>query len=301
MNGEQPVLGEVAIGIESARWADYWILMKPRIIFLVVFCTAIGFIVGAGQTLSLGLLAYALLGTVLVSAGGAVLNQYCERDADALMIRTLDRPLPAGRLEPREALIFGIVLIIAGVLTLGFLVNVISMVVGLLSVVLYVLVYTPLKRRTPWCMVVGAVAGAFPPVIGWTASTDQLGLGAVGLFAILFLWQFPHFLAIAWLYREDYDRAGFAMAPLNGINGIHMIPRIRLSLIIVLAASFLPIVTGQADVVYMIVASIIGLAFLLSGFRRHPEELFTYARRVYGASLIYLPILLVTLAWSRPL
>ncbi len=196
-----------------ARLADYWTLTKPEVNFLVLVSTAVGFDLASPGHLNGILLCHTLLGTLLVASGTGTLNQYIERRSDAVMRRTAHRPLPAGRLAAGEALIFGLLLAIAGGVELWLAANPLTSALALLTLTTYLLFYTPLKRRTPLCTLVGAFPGAMPPLIGWAAVRNGLSLEAWVLYGILFCWQFPHLLAIAWMYREDYARAGLQLLP----------------------------------------------------------------------------------------
>src|SRR5215207_1337851 len=197
-----------------SRLADFYELTKPRMNFLVVVTTMVGFYMAMGRHFAdWALLAHTLVGTAMAAAGASVLNQYVERGYDALMHRTANRPLPAGRVSPLEALLLGVLLSCGGTLYLAALVNPLTAALGAFTIASYVFLYTPLKRWTTLCTVVGAVPGAIPPMMGWTAATDSLSPEAWALFGILFFWQMPHFLAIAILYRDDYARGGFKMLP----------------------------------------------------------------------------------------
>lgn len=289
-------VGESAIALAPSRFADYLALTKPRIGLLVMLCAAVGFVVGSGGLAATGVLIHVVLGTAILAAGGAALNQYREREFDALMQRTDDRPLPSGRLFPWEALLLGLSLTIGGSVYLAATVNPLTMVLGLSSAVLYVLVYTPMKRTTPWCIFVGAVAGAVPPVMGFTAATGRLTWEAAALFGILFAWQLPHFLSIAWIYRDDYDRAGYAMSPLVGREGGRVIRRVFMTSVFLAAVTLLPAVWGMGGFVYLVGASSVCALMLLTARRWRRDDLTTYTRRVFGVSLAYLPAILIVLA-----
>ena len=205
--------GASAIGRTSARLADYVALTKPRLNLLVVATSAAGYYLGATRALDLWPMAQAVAGTALVAGGAAVLNQVYERDTDALMRRTRTRPLPDGRVPPTDAGIFGLALALGGLLLLAARAGMLAALLALATLIVYLVVYTPMKRRSSLSTLVGAVPGALPPLIGWTASHGSLSLGGAALFAIVFLWQIPHFMAIAWMYRDDYAKAGFPMLP----------------------------------------------------------------------------------------
>jgi heme o synthase len=280
-----------AVSLRS-RAVDFYELTKPRMNFLVVLTTMIGFLTAAGGTVPWFALLHALLGTAMCAAGASVLNQFAEREYDRLMPRTRNRPLPAGRLAPVEALVWGLGLCIGGVLYLAVAVNTLTAGLGLLTILLYVLLYTPLKRYTTLNTVIGAVPGAIPPVMGWTAAAGALSPEALVLFAILFFWQMPHFLAIAILYRDDYARGGFRMLPVVDA-GLHCTGRqIVLYALAMVPVSLLPVLLGMAGAIYATAAVLLGLAFLsfavscaLTGSRAD-------ARWLFVSSILYLPALL---------
>jgi protoheme IX farnesyltransferase len=277
---------------------DFLTLTKPRIVLLVVLTTLFGLgVAGEGRPMPPRLVFFALLGTALATGGANALNMYLERDADALMERTRTRPLPAARIAPPRALAFGVVLSAAGVALLAARVNLLTALLGAASVLLYVLLYTPLKRRSPVCTFVGAVPGAIPPVMGWTAARDALAPGAAALFAILFLWQLPHFFAIAWMFREDYARAGFPMLSVLDPTGASTARQAVLGVIALLAASLAPAAGGMAGAAYAAAAIALGAAFLAFALRfaarlRDPAA----ARHLFYVSIVYLPLLLGLLA-----
>src|SRR6266853_1441340 len=208
---EQPPVGSTL--------SDYWALTKPEVNFLILITTGVGFYLGCGneaRPLSVLSLFNTLLGTLLVASGTGTLNQYIEREFDAQMRRTARRPAAAGRLKPAAVLTFGIVLAVTGSIYLAIAANLLASLLAILTLLTYLFVYTPLKRKTPFCVLVGAFPGAMPPLIGWAAASGRLNIEAWTLYATLFLWQFPHFMAIAWMYREDYDRAGYLVLPHDG-------------------------------------------------------------------------------------
>lgn len=282
-----------------AQAADYAELVKPRITLLVLLTTLVGFMLGSGGDLDLARLAHAVLATALVAGGASALNQVLERDADARMRRTRHRPLPAGRLRPADALVFGVDTAAIGIVWLSVAVNRASALVALLTLASYVLAYTPLKRRTPWCTVVGAVPGALPPVIGWVAARGELGAGAVALFAILFFWQLPHFYAIGWLYRDDYARAGFPIVPVVDRDGRATARHILGASAGLAAASLAPTLIGMAGTAYAAGAAAFGLAFLGLGIAFARSRAEADARRLFVASLLALPAILVLLVIDR--
>ena len=278
---------------------DYLILTKVRITALVLVTTAAGFLLASSARLDPALLAWTLLGTGLAASGAAALNQFLEREADARMRRTAGRPIPAGRMTPARGLAVGIGLSVVGVAILVAFVNLLTGFLALATVLLYVGVYTPLKRMTPLNTIIGAVPGAIPPVMGWTAVTGEAGLPAWVLFAILFLWQLPHFLAIAWIFRDDYRLGGFPMLPVLDPDGEATGRQVALYCAALVPVSLIPTFLGLAGPIYFFGALLLGLAFLGAGLmmavRRRGKE----ARRVLLASVTYLPLLLALLVADR--
>jgi heme o synthase len=274
-------------------------LTKPRITFLIVLTSAAGFVLGSvGPVDYLGLIS-ALFGVALLSSGIATLNQYAERELDGLMRRTANRPLPSGRLAPWEALAFGAgTTILAEAYLLAF-VNPLSALVGLTVVAGYVFAYTPLKTRTSLSTWVGAFPGAVPPLIGWTAARGSISLEAWVLFAILFLWQFPHFLAIAWMYREDYSRAGILMLPVVEPDGRVTAQQIVIYTLMLLPVSLLPVALGMSGRIYLYGAIVLGLLFLYSSLRAAFSMSRQQARRLLLASVLYLPLLFILMVLNQ--
>lgn len=270
--------------------ADYWVLTKPEVNFLVVMSTLVGFYLGARGPLDWMRLIHTLLGTLLVASGTATLNQLIERDADAHMRRTANRPLPAGRLSPLEALVFGLLLSVAGGLYLWLAVNPLASLLALGTLASYLLIYTPLKKKTPWCTFIGAFPGAMPPLIGWAAVAGSLSREAWVLYAILFFWQFPHFLAIAWMYREDYARAGLLMLPKDDLEGATTGRQIVAYALALLPVSLIPAWTGQVGVLYLVGAIVLGLMYLYASARLAASRSNVLARRLLLASIVYLPL-----------
>ena len=273
--------------------SDYWALTKPEVNVLVLASTLAGFYLGSRGPLSGLRLAHTLLGTLLVASGTATLNQFIEREYDARMRRTANRPLPAGRLAPSWALGFGVLLSAAGALDLALAVNALSSLLAVLTLGSYLAFYTPLKRRTPLCTLVGAFPGAMPPLIGWAAARGSLSREAWVLYAVLFLWQFPHFLGIAWMYREDYARAGYLMLPPKDVEGRFTGREIFAFTLLLLPVSLMLVWLGQAGVVYLVGATLVGLAFLLCGARLAHSRSNALARSLVLASVVYLPLLFV--------
>jgi len=272
------------------RVSDYWVLTKPEVNFLVVISTLAGFYVALHGSMDLPLLLYTLLGTLLVASGTGTLNQYIERKSDAFMRRTARRPLPAGRIRAGEALAFGILLAISGGLLLWFGVNPLASVLALLTLITYLLIYTPLKKKTPLCTLIGAFPGAMPPLIGWAAARGSLNAESLVLYAILFLWQFPHFLAIAWMYREDYSRAGLRMLPPKDLDGRLTSRQIIAFLVALILVSMVPPLIGQVGKVYLFGVAVLGSYFLLHGARLARNRTNVLARRLVLASVLYLPL-----------
>ena len=279
----------------SERLAAYWALTKPGITGLVMLTAGAGFWLAARDAMDIALLAYTLIGTGFVVAGTNALNQWWERDADARMQRTRRRPLPAGALSPESALVFAIAISAAGLLWLATLTNASTTLLAALSLALYILAYTPLKRRTSWALFVGAVPGALPILGGWTAGGGELSWGGLVLFAILFLWQIPHFLALGWLYREDYRCGGFAMLSRDDHDGQATGRQAVVFAAAVLLVSLLPALLGLAGSLYLGGAVVLGAVLVgySASLLRAPTPL--AARRLFSASVVYLPLLLVLL------
>ncbi len=292
----------VAIPARSSavgRLLDYAELTKPRIALLVLFTVAIGYYLGSDGRWQPATLLHALIGIALVAAGSSALNQFSERDTDARMHRTANRPLPSGRLQPGEVLAFGIAAGGLGCVYLAATVNLSTVALAATTLLLYTVAYTPLKRATSLCTAVGAVAGALPPVLGWSAAGGTLGEGAFVLFGILFLWQFPHFLAIAWLYQDDYARAGLKMLPTPKPAGRVVGLMCVAYALALLPISLLPSQVGLAGHGYFLAAIVLGAGYLLCAVRFWLCESKRAARGVVYASLLYLPLLLLLLTWNH--
>lgn len=272
------------------RLADYWVLTKPEVNFLVVISTLAGYYVALQGPLDILLLLNTLLGTLLVASGTGTLNQYIERNSDASMRRTARRPLPAGRIKAIEALVFGLMLAMGGGLLLWVEVNPLASVLALLTLTTYLLIYTPLKRKTALCTLIGAFPGAMPPLIGWAAARGSLNMDSLVLYSILFLWQFPHFLAIAWMYREDYSRAGLRMLPPEDPDGRLTSRQIIAFLVALVVVSMVPALIGQVGKVYLFGVAVLGTYFLLHGARLARNRTNVLARRLVLASVLYLPL-----------
>ena len=281
------------------RFAAYMELTKPRITFLIVLTSAAGFALASRGSVNYAAMISAMLGIGLLSSGIATLNQYMERDLDALMRRTANRPLPSGKLSPWEALTFGIGLTVIAELYLALVVNPLSALLGLTVIAGYLFGYTPLKTKTSLSTMVGAFPGAVPPLIGWAAARGSIDLEAWVLFAILFLWQFPHFLAIAWMYREDYSRAGILMLPVVEPDGRVTAQQIVVYTVLLLPVSLLPAAMGLSGKVYLYGAIILGLLFLYSSLRAAFSKSKQEARRLLLASVVYLPLLFILMVLDR--
>lgn len=292
-----------AIGVRE-KFAAYLELTKPRIAFMLVMTSAAGFYLGAPDNFKVLLFINSMVGIALLAFGVATLNQVWERKTDALMTRTAKRPLPSQKLSFTEALVFGVSLCFVGEIYLAFLVNGLTAFLGLIVIVGYVLLYTPLKTRTSASTAIGAIPGALPPLMGWTASADEISLGAWALFAILFLWQFPHFLAIAWMYKEEYAKAGILMLPVIEPEG-----KITARQIVIFAALLLPVSLSpffiphffneSAGLVYLVGASLLGVWFLWASIRAARAKTVEQARKLLLVSVIYLPIIFALLVFTH--
>jgi protoheme IX farnesyltransferase len=282
-----------------SRSADFVALAKPRLNFLVVVTAAVGYYLAAGDAFELVLLLNTAIGTALVSGGAAALNQVFERDVDGLMLRTRLRPLPDGRVQPIEACWFSAILIGAGLAWLYLGTNPMAAAVALATVVIYGAIYTPMKRRTPFATVVGAVPGALPPVIGWTAAEGRLSPGAAVLFAIVFLWQIPHFLAIAWMYRDDYARARLPLLPVVDPDGHSTARQVMLYGLALVPVSLAPALIGLAGTLYLAAAFTLSGAFLALGLYFAWRRDLASARCLFLGSIVYLPVLWVAMMLNR--
>lgn len=280
-------------------FADLWQLTKPGITRLVLVTTAVGFYLGSTGSFDWLLLLNALVGTGLLAAGTNALNQYAERKVDAQMKRTRSRPLPAGRIGPSTALVFSVGISVAGTLYLALLVNLLTAFLGAAALLVYIFAYTPLKQRTWWCTVVGAVPGAIPPMMGWTAVTGRLDVLAWVLFGIVFLWQMPHFYAIGWMYRHDYARAGFPMLPVVDDEGERTARQIIVYTAALVAVSALTTVLGLTGAIYLAGAVTLGLAFLALGVALAVTRSGLHARRLFLGSVVYLPVLLLLMVVDK--
>ncbi len=291
-----PIAGSTRLSASTRqRINDFYELTKPRMNFLVVITTMVGYYMAARGWSDWTRLIATLFGTALTAAGASVFNQYVERRLDVRMKRTQNRPLPAGRVRPIDALLYGMLISIVGVGTLALFVNALTASLGALTLLLYVFVYTPAKRYTSLCTIVGAVPGAIPPMMGFTAVHNSIGPEAMALFAILFFWQMPHFLAIAILYRDDYARGGFMMLPVVDEKMNMTARQIILYSITMVPVSLLPALLNMTGSLYPFAALVMGIAFCGFGLVLARSKSRADARQLFLASIVYLPALLTAL------
>jgi protoheme IX farnesyltransferase len=281
------------------KLAAYYELTKPRIAFMLVLTAAAGFYVGSDAGFNWILFINTIIGITLLAFGVATLNQVIERNLDGLMERTEKRPLPSGRLSTMEALVFGSLLCITSEIYIAFLVNYLTAFLGLVVIVGYVFLYTPLKTKTSASTAIGALPGALPPLMGFTAAANEITLGAWAMFAILFLWQFPHFLAIAWMYREEYRKAGILMLPVLEKDGKITASQIVLFTILLIPVSFAPFFLGMAGLVYLSGAILLGGWFLLASIQAARFKSVAQARKLMLVSVLYLPIIFALLVFNH--
>jgi protoheme IX farnesyltransferase len=286
----------------SSVFADYWALTKPDVNLLILITTGAGFCLAPSIHLAgfpLLLLVHTLAGTLLVASGTATLNQYVERRFDAQMRRTKRRPLAAGRIESSHALWFGITLSVSGAMYLAADINLLASLLAVLTLLSYLLIYTPLKRRTPLCTLVGAFPGAAPPLIGWAAASGALSLEAWVLYGLVFLWQFPHFMAIAWMYREDYQRAGYLVLPRGQTTNSLVAWQTILPCVGLIALSVLPVLLGGEGLFYTAVAFVLSMCFFYCGAQLVLHKTSAKARRLLFASILYLPAVFILMVLGR--
>jgi protoheme IX farnesyltransferase len=282
-----------------SRANAYVELTKPDVSFLVVMTTAAGYYMGTRGPVAWLHMLHAIFGTVLIAGGTAALNHYLERETDRTMRRTAARPLPSGVLQPREALAFGLVLSIAGAADLFVASGALACGLGVATCLSYLLAYTPLKKRTVWATFVGAFPGAIPPMIGWVAATGSLDRGAWLLFAILFFWQFPHFHAISWMYREDYARAGILMLPVVDREGSRTFRQIILSAAALVGVSLLPALVGLAGVLYFFGALVTSLALVQVCLWAASAKTNVRAKWLMHATVLHIPVLLGLMIYDK--
>ena len=285
-----------------ATLADYWSLTKPEVNLLILITTLAGFCLAVPspiQHFPVLLLINTLLGTLLVASGTGTLNQFLERNFDAQMRRTSRRPVASGRITPANALCFGIALSCLGCVYLLVTVNSLSSLLALITLLSYLFLYTPLKRKTPLCVLVGALPGAMPPLIGWAGAVGSLNLEAWSLYTILFLWQFPHFMAIAWMYREDYSRAGYLVLPRGNARGEVMALQSVLPSLLLIPVGIIPMLLAHSHLPYRAASVLLSSAFLLFAMRLAFQRSNVTAKRLLFASIIYLPIVFFVLLLSK--
>jgi len=282
--------------------SDYWALTKPEVNFLILVTTFAGFYLAPASGLGgfRALLAiHTLLGTLLVASGTGTLNQFVERSFDAQMRRTARRPLPSGRLKASRVLWFGISLSLAGAVYLSLAVNVLTSLLAVITLLSYLFVYTPLKRKTPLCTLIGAFPGAVPPLIGWAAARGRLDPEAWALYAMVFLWQFPHFMAIAWMYREDYSRAGYLVLPVGGLRDRAVIWQSFIVSLVLVPITLMPMFVGKWDLVSTGGALVLGSIFLYYNGRFAFHRSNAAARQLLAASIAYLPLVFLLLVLDK--
>jgi protoheme IX farnesyltransferase len=282
----------VATIAEKSWFSVFCELIKARLTFLVLLTTMVGFYLGMQGAMNYALMFHALLGTTLVAAGASALNQLLEREHDARMQRTENRPLPSGRLQPNTVLILGSAASVIGLVYLAFAVNLLTALLGTITLCSYVFIYTPLKRVTSLNTAIGAIPGALPPLMGWTAARGEMTIEGWALFAILFFWQLPHFLAIAWIYRDEYAKAGFVMLPVIDPDGSRTGRQAVSHTLGLLPVSLCPYIFHVVGPIYGIGALLLGLAFLWCAIQFSRHLTIPHARRLFYASILYLPLLL---------
>ncbi|HZV35708.1 MAG TPA: heme o synthase [Verrucomicrobiae bacterium] len=285
--------------VEKTRFAVFSDLIKARLTFLVLVTTLVGFYVGDSGAMDWLLLLHTMLGTALVASGAAALNQLLERDYDAMMRRTENRPLPSGRMQPATVLILGGAFGGIGLIYLAIAVNLLTSLLGAITLASYLFIYTPLKRKTTLNTIIGAIPGALPPLMGWTAARGHISQGGWALFAILFFWQLPHFFAIAWIYREDYAKAGYMMLPVVDPKGERTGRQAVSHTLGLLPVSLCPFLFHLAGPVYLCGAIILGLVYLWFAIQFSRHLTIPRARQLFFVSILYLPLLLGTMVLDK--
>jgi protoheme IX farnesyltransferase len=298
MKSSAEILNSTTLAEKSwaAVFAD---LVKARLTALVLLTTFVGFYLGWQGAMNYTLMFHALFGTGLVAAGASALNQWMERDYDAKMRRTATRPLPSGRMQPTTVMLFGGICSVVGLVYLALLVNLLTSVLGAVTLVSYLFIYTPMKRVTWLNTLVGAIPGALPPLMGWTAARNELSGEGWALFAILAFWQIPHFMAIAWLYREEYAKAGFVMLPSVDPDGSRTAQQSISNTIALLFASLCPFAFGLTGKIYLVAALVLGVGFLWCAVQFSRQLTMPRARQLFFASIIYLPLLIAALVGNK--
>jgi len=284
---------------QPTKLGAYIALTKPEVSLLVLMTTGAGFYMGARGPMPWLHMLHVIFGTMMIAAGTAALNHYIERESDRFMRRTASRPLPTGQLTPAEALRFGLALALAGAVDLYYSAGSIACLLGVFTSLSYLLAYTPLKKRTVWATFIGAIPGAIPPMIGWTAATGELGTGAWLLFAIVFLWQFPHFHAISWMYREDYARAGILMLPVVDKDGTRTFRQIVLYAASLVAVSLLPAIMGFAGMLYFFGALVTCTGLVQVCLWAASAKTNTRAKWLMHATVLHIPILLGLMMYDK--
>jgi protoheme IX farnesyltransferase len=293
------VSADILSTAEKSWTAIFTELVKARLTTLVLLTSAVGFYLGESGAINWVLFFNTLAATALVAAGASALNQLLEREYDAKMLRTQSRPLPSGRLQPTTVAIFGGVTSVAGLVYLALAVNLLTSVLGAVTLVSYLFIYTPLKRVTWLNTMIGAVPGALPPLMGWTAARGELSGEGWALFAILFFWQLPHFFAIAWMYRDEYAKAGFKMLSNVDANGKRTAEQSISNTLALLAVSLFPFVFKMAGTIYLVGAIVLGAGFLFCAIQFSRQLTLTRAKQLFFASIIYLPLLLALMVWDK--
>ncbi len=288
-----------AAPVEKTRFAVFADLIKARLTMLVLLTTMVGFYIGVAGPVDFALMFHTLLGTALLASGASALNQWMEREYDARMRRTEDRPLPSGRMQPETVLIAGVAMAAVGLVYLALLVNLLTSLLGAATIASYIFIYTPLKRITTFNTIVGAIPGALPPLMGWTAARNEISVGGWSLFAILFFWQLPHFLAIAWIYREEYEKAGFVMLPVVDPLGERTGRSAVSHTLGLLPVSLAPVLFHLAGPVYMFGALALGIFFTVCAVQFSREMSVARARKLFFASIVYLPVLLGLMVYDK--
>jgi protoheme IX farnesyltransferase len=288
-----------ALPAATTRSRDFVALAKPRLNMLVVASAAAGYAMGDGEPLGALRVVLMLVGTFLVAGGASAFNQVIERDLDALMRRTRNRPMPAQRLQPLEGFLFGVAATLAGVLLIVAASNLLAGAVALATLVIYAAIYTPLKRRTSFSTVIGAIPGALPPIIGWAAVANELPIKAWTLFGIMFLWQLPHFLAIAWMCRDDYTRAGFPMLPVIEPDGRSTGRQSVVYAAALIPLSLAPTAMHMSGTVYFAGALLLGIAFLYLAWRFARTRADSAAKLLFFGSIVYLPVLWILMIANK--